>query len=468
MSLLESHSRFVKPRQHSRRMLVVAHGYPPLQSHGGELHIQRKVNWWHALGHDVRVITADPQVAGGITFDQIEESNDLVDGIPVLRLKVAAPDATQPLSHTFNHPLLRSTLDREIRSYQPDLIYQISGYIFGVIPLQLAHQYRIPSFLFAVDYWHVCQRFTLLRPDQTCCTGARTAADCAACRLTSRHLPQRLGRRKLHWLWQATAAAGNLTRWQTRTDVFGVGDFETRESTIHQTLRNVSLVIVNSKFLGDWMRQAGIPDDRILTIRQGINPLEFANRTVDSRIENRGDDLNVLYLGQVTHHKGVDTLVEAVGRLIDAGHRINLSVYGPMTDGTRFLRRLKRFVDHPRVSVGSPISRRQIVEALGEASVLVVPSRWYDNSPNVVLEAFSTGVPVIAANHGGTAEMVRHGIDGLLFEPGDVHSLENTLRRLLNEPDLLPRLRDGISRPHDVDVEMWAEEVEIERLLSVG
>jgi glycosyltransferase involved in cell wall biosynthesis len=62
--------------------------------------------------------------------------------------------------------------------------------------------------------------------------------------------------------------------------------------------------------------------------------------------------------------------------------------------------------------------------------VLVVPSRWYENSPNVILEAQAMGLPVVTADHGGMAEMVRHEVDGLLFEPDNTASLASALSRL--------------------------------------
>jgi glycosyltransferase involved in cell wall biosynthesis len=50
-------------------------------------------------------------------------------------------------------------------------------------------------------------------------------------------------------------------------------------------------------------------------------------------------------------------------------------------------------------------------------------------------------VPVVGTNLGGTAELVRHERNGLLFEVDDADDLARQLQRLLDEPELLPRLR---------------------------
>jgi glycosyltransferase involved in cell wall biosynthesis len=56
-------------------------------------------------------------------------------------------------------------------------------------------------------------------------------------------------------------------------------------------------------------------------------------------------------------------------------------------------------------------------------SQVVVPSIWYENSPNVILEAFAHRTPVVASDLGGMAELVEDGVNGLRFTPGDASSL---------------------------------------------
>jgi glycosyltransferase involved in cell wall biosynthesis len=112
------------------------------------------------------------------------------------------------------------------------------------------------------------------------------------------------------------------------------------------------------------------------------------------------------------------------------------------------------------------LPREELAAALTAHDVLAVPSRWYDNSPNVILEAFSAGLPVVAANHGGLAGMVRHDVDGLLFRPGDTQSLSAALQRLASDPALLERLREGICPPHGIDGEMEPEELMLDELFA--
>ena len=71
---------------------------------------------------------------------------------------------------------------------------------------------------------------------------------------------------------------------------------------------------------------------------------------------------------------------------------------------------------------------------------VVVPSLWWENAPLVIQEAFLHRRPVICADIGGMAEMVRDGVDGLRFAVGDSAELAEAMRRAADEPDLWQRL----------------------------
>lgn len=64
------------------------------------------------------------------------------------------------------------------------------------------------------------------------------------------------------------------------------------------------------------------------------------------------------------------------------------------------------------------------------------------------------GIPVIATNRGGMAELITHEKSGLLFEMDDVVELREQIQRLLNEPQLLPQLREGVPPVKTIDEEM--------------
>jgi glycosyltransferase involved in cell wall biosynthesis len=72
-----------------------------------------------------------------------------------------------------------------------------------------------------------------------------------------------------------------------------------------------------------------------------------------------------------------------------------------------------------------------------EARMLVFPSICYENMSLSIVEAFATGLPVVASNHGSMASLIRHGKTGWLFTPGDAEALRDSVQTLMEHPDLL-------------------------------
>ncbi len=83
----------------------------------------------------------------------------------------------------------------------------------------------------------------------------------------------------------------------------------------------------------------------------------------------------------------------------------------------------------------------EVYALMGEASVLVFPSEWYETFGRVAVEAFAKGTPAIAANIGAIAELVDHGRTGLHFRPGNPEDLAAQVERALNSPAELAHMR---------------------------
>jgi glycosyltransferase involved in cell wall biosynthesis len=149
-------------------------------------------------------------------------------------------------------------------------------------------------------------------------------------------------------------------------------------------------------------------------------------------------------VGTLAPHKGCDVLIRAFRRLpseLDA----TLDIYGNLERFKPFVEELRSLAGgDDRIDFAGPFAREEVGDVLSGMDVLVVPSRWYENGPGVIFEAFAAGVPVVATDLGGMSEFVRSEKDGLLFGLEDHDDLARQLRRLLEEPGLLERLRAGI------------------------
>jgi glycosyltransferase involved in cell wall biosynthesis len=72
---------------------------------------------------------------------------------------------------------------------------------------------------------------------------------------------------------------------------------------------------------------------------------------------------------------------------------------------------------------------------LARARFMVLPSQWYEGVPMVLLEAMSASKPSIVSSIGVLPEMIRDGINGLVFAPGAREELSERMKRLYADPE---------------------------------
>jgi GT2 family glycosyltransferase len=162
--------------------------------------------------------------------------------------------------------------------------------------------------------------------------------------------------------------------------------------------------------------------------------------------------LRLGFVGGLLPTKGADVLLDAIERLPPGSVVLDLLGSGGAYHGDRaFADAVTPRLGHQALRRLGVVSHDRMPNVLADLDVLVVPSTWIENAPFIIREAFAARVPVVASDLGGMAEMVRHEVDGLLFPVGDADALSAALRRLLDEPGLLERLRAGIIRPLSIE-----------------
>src|SRR5439155_8847181 len=93
----------------------------------------------------------------------------------------------------------------------------------------------------------------------------------------------------------------------------------------------------------------------------------------------------------------------------------------------------------------------EVVGVMAEYDLVAIPSRWLETGPLVVLEAFAAGVPVLGADLGGIAELVRSGIDGLLVPSDDAVAWAAAITRFAENPHLIREMRNRIATPRSME-----------------
>jgi glycosyltransferase involved in cell wall biosynthesis len=150
------------------------------------------------------------------------------------------------------------------------------------------------------------------------------------------------------------------------------------------------------------------------------------------------NDILVLYVGQLTHGKGILTLIHATKRLLQKNPSIKLIILGkgPLVDYIKTTS--DNIGDQLRYYGFLPYNK--VLKFYQMADIIVSPSIWPEPLSRVIIEAMALGRPVIATNVGGIPEIITHEKDGILVRPGDPKELERALYRLITDPDLRSRM----------------------------
>lgn len=182
-----------------------------------------------------------------------------------------------------------------------------------------------------------------------------------------------------------------------------------------------------------------VPADKLCVIPNGVSvPLQTGDRehvkSVRRRYAADGERL-LFFVGRLVHEKGVDLLVRALPAVLAAHPSTVLVVAGKGPERERLGVLAQELGVAARVRFAGHISDEERNTLYQAADAAVIPSR-YEPFGIVALEAMALGAPLVAARAGGLAEVVEHGRTGLLFQPGDLHSLAEQLLALLNTPSL--------------------------------
>jgi glycosyltransferase involved in cell wall biosynthesis len=187
----------------------------------------------------------------------------------------------------------------------------------------------------------------------------------------------------------------------------------------------------------DWTAELANLQTRVVFNWTEVNKRQDAPEISDSVAVGYLNDPGVFVIaiiGSLVEWKRQADAVEAVGNLLRDGLNVALLVVGPEVDANYAgrLRQLAALQVHPeRIRFCGYTESPEPV--MREADLCLVCS---DKEPfgRVTIESMAQGTPVVGTNSGGTPEIIRDGVNGLLYPTGDVNALTQCLRLLATNP----------------------------------
>ncbi len=327
----------------------------------------------------------------GHTVDIYEDSNDRLDSLGAIQTAINTVWSTQAYQ----------AIKRQLKLYSYDIVHVhntlplISPSIYyavkdsGVPIVQTLHNYRL-----------LCPNALLFRNGQIC-------EDC---------------------LGQAFPWPG-IRHACYRENRMASGVVATM-LTAHQLLKTwskqVDLYIALTEFARKKFIEGGIPPEKIVVKPHFVDPDPGAGA---------GSGGYALYVGRLSVEKGIDVLLNAWKNL-DGTIPLKIVGDGPLREqvieATQTLSQVEWLGRKPM---------SEVYDLVGEAIMLVVPSKWYETFGRVIIEAFAKGTPVIAADIGAIAELVEPNRLGLHFRSGNAEDLAQQAKHLISHSAELNKLR---------------------------
>ena len=458
------------------RVLMVAHTFLPESRGGMENHAFFLSKYLGTVGHEVGVLyrVRSPRVRR-YALDTGEW-----EGIRTFKL-VGGLAVSRPDPYPFYSQEVEAHLGHVLAAFQPNLVHFHHLVDLSASLLAVTSRHAIPTLFTLHDFWPMCFMSHLRTPDGLLCPGPDEGLRCVEClwkQQLQAHAPvnmrtryRELGlrasvRRVPRFLADALfarLAAGNqeFSNANLRTQMVSLA---VRNGYMRKALMGCDLLISPSRFLMAKFVEWGVPASHF---RHIYNSVPGPIRSLRSLPREPHERVRFGFLGSLYPPKGVHVLIEAFRQLnSDQGE---LHIWGDAPNPGA-----QAYADQVREqgrNVANLVFEGGFVPddlpgVLRQTDVLVVPSTWYENNPLVILEAFAAGIPVLAGDIGGMAELVQDDVNGLQYRTGDARDLADRMGRMLDRARLERyRARSMVPASHE---EMGAEVEKLYRELLGG
>ncbi len=289
----------------------------------------------------------------------------------------------------------KSKIKKLLEIEKPDIVH-LNNFAHQISPsiLDVFAKHNIPTLMTMHDYKIVCPTYSMLADDNPC---------------------ERCKDGRYYWCF-----LNRCTKTSYLKSLLNTLEMYLHHKILH-IYDKIGVFISPSMFLKNKVKEMGF-DGKVVYLPNFVRVEQFAPCYEPK--EN-----SIVYVGRLSHEKGVGTLLKAV-----RGLDIHLKIIG---DGS-LKESLKFKVKSEKLDNVEFLGYRSgddLKNEVRNSMALVIPSEWYENNPRSVIEAFALGKPAIGARIGGIPELVKDGKTGYTFESGNVEDLRDKIECLLKDPD---------------------------------
>jgi len=400
--------------------------YPQWKGCGPVIYVHTLALAQRRVGHEVTVLCAsDRHIDGASPFALATE---VVEGVPYVHIcnrPVHMHDFFNPLREAHD-PECELAIASALHETRPDVvhIHNFVGLSSDIVAASRLAGARVINSMH--NYLPVCSRDDLFFADAEHCGGPRERS-CSRCLGT----------------------------------MVGDEDYRHRHAAALAALNGCDLNLAVSERVAEIYRGQGVRAELIAVERIGSTTAERLWRHLGAArvsravrgVVDRDGPLRIVFFGAGTPRKGLMMFLQAMRR-VRHPERVQASIFSGLAPDQA--ERVQSFLascdERVRASLSfhGGFSQDDLDVILAGADLAALTPRWADNGPQTVFEALAAGLPVLATRVGGIPDVVRHGVNGVLVEEGDVDGLAAAIDALSGASARLERLRAALQPPRSM------------------
>jgi len=429
------------------KILLTVHQFFPKNTSGTEVLTYEFAKELLREGYEVKVFTATPNASQEKDKDRF--GTYVYDGIVVEQFfhnNKPMGDQSNQWEMEYDNHLFYSYFLEYLKREKPDIVHFFHLMNLSASAIDACHRLGIPTVFTPTDFWFICPTFQLRLPDNSTCPGPdKLGFNCLKHKLQiAKNYPKvRILFNKIpdpfiiQLILLARAGFTFHSKYLKMIDALSK-----RQDFLRKRINLIDRVLVPTQIVQTKLIQFGLQQDKIIQIPFGLNLSAFRN--IHKRVQL--NKLRIGFIGTISEPKGVHILIEAIHKIEEP--LLELKIYGNTEIDSFYSQRIREIADNdPRIKFMGTFPNDEIGKVFASLDVLVVPSLWYENSPLVIYSAQAAGCPVIASDFAGLAEIVEHNKNGFLFQPGNIHQLQEEINTLFKDRSLLNQLSNNAKKP---------------------